>query len=125
DRQISAATGDDDWSETLSDEEWRQVEAFMRRFELVRRYVDFVVFTVGGVSHQVDLNPSAVRDPSRRRGIQFIVPRRSLLETVTWGYFDDLLIGNFMKTRLINTTLYPRFTPLVAKIGGNAKVFNR
>jgi hypothetical protein len=57
--------------------------------------------------------------------IEFIVPRHSLMETVTWGYFDDLLIANFMKTRLINTQLYPRFSPLVAKIGGNAKVFTR
>jgi hypothetical protein len=123
--QITATTGDDDWSETLSAEEWGQVEAFMRRFHLVRRYLDFVIFTVGGESHQVALNPRSTRKPADRRGIQFFVPRASLMETVTWGYFDDLLIGNFMKTRLINTQLYPRFTPLVAKIGGNAKVFTR
>ena len=42
-----------------------------------------------------------------------------------YGYFDDLLIGNFMKVRLVNTKLYPQFTPLVAKIGGNAKVYTR
>ena len=123
--QITTATGDDNWSETLSTEEWEKVEAFMLRFKLVRRYIDFVIFRVGGVSHQVDLTPPRGHDAARRRGIEFIVPRRSLLETATWGYFDDLLIGNFMKTRLINTTLYPRFTPLVAKIGGNAKVFSR
>ena len=61
--------------------------------------------------------------PHRRRGIEFEVPRRSLMETVTWGCFNDLLIGNFMRARLINARLYPRFTPLVSKIGGNAKVF--
>ncbi len=60
----------------------------------------------------------------RRRGIEFEVPRRSLMETVTWGCFNDLLIGNFMRTRLINARLYPCFTPLVSKIGGNAKVFS-
>jgi hypothetical protein len=123
--QITSQTADDDWSEPLSDEEWQQVEAFMRKFELVRRYVDFVTFTVGGESRQVDINPPADRPSSKRRGIEFMVPRKSLMETVTWGFFDDLLIGNFMKTRLINTQLYPRFTPLVAKIGGNAKVFTR
>ena len=42
-----------------------------------------------------------------------------------WGYIDDLLIGNFMKVNLTNASLYPRFTPIVAKFGGNAKVFNR
>jgi hypothetical protein len=47
------------------------------------------------------------------------------MTTVTYGYLDDLLIGNFMQVRLINTQLYPRFTPLVAKVGGNAKVYTR
>ena len=55
----------------------------------------------------------------------FHVPKQSLLTTVEYGYVDDLLIGNFMKVRLVNTRLYPRFTPLVAKIGGNAKVYTR
>jgi hypothetical protein len=123
--QITATTAEDDWSETLSADEWQRVEAFMRKFQLVRRYVDFVAFTVGGESRQFDLNPPNTRPADKRRGIEFIVPRNSLMETVTWGYFDDLLIGNFMKTRLINTQLYPRFSPLVAKIGGNAKVFTR
>jgi hypothetical protein len=123
--QITDATGEDDWAETLSAEEWHRVEAFMHRFQLVRRYIDFVEFTVGGESHRVDLNPPGGRRDEQRRGIAFMVPRRSLLETATWGYFDDLLIGNFMKTRLINTHLYPRFTPLVAKVGGNAKVYTR
>ena len=45
------------------------------------------------------------------------------MEMVTGGCFDDLLIDNFIGTRLINARLYPRFTPLVSKIGGNAKVF--
>ena len=123
--QITSLTADDDWNETLSNDEWQKVEAFTRKFELVRRYIDFVTFTVGGVSRQVDINPPGRQPSSKRRGIEFIVPRCSLMETVTWGYLDDLLIGNFMKTRLINTQLYPRFTPLVAKIGGNAKVFTR
>ncbi len=123
--QITAQTGEDDWNETLSEEEWPRVETFMRKFQLVRRYIDFVSFTVGGATRTVDLNPPGRAPIGKRRGIEFIVPRRSLMETVTWGFLDDLLIGNFMKTRLINTQLYPRFTPLVAKIGGNAKVFTR
>ncbi len=123
--QISDVTGEDDWQARLSLEEWAKVEAFMAKFELVRRYIDFVAFTVGGETRRIDLNPAKGVLPERRRGIEFFVPRASLMETVTWGYFDDLLIGNFMKTRLINTQLYPRFTPLVAKIGGNAKVFTR
>src|SRR5262249_33622406 len=32
---------------------------------------------------------------------------------------------NFMKTRVVNMELYPAFSPLIAKYGGNAKVFTR
>ena len=36
--------------------------------------------------------------------------------------FDDILIGNFMKTKLINVpSLYPDFTPYVSKYGDNGK----
>ena len=44
----------------------------------------------------------------------------SLMQTIRYGYFDDLLIGNFMKTELINFQLYPQFSPCIAKYGGNA-----
>ena len=46
------------------------------------------------------------------------------MQTVEYGYFDDLLIGNFMQTQLFNMKLYPMFSPRVAKLGGNAKVFS-
>lgn len=56
----------------------------------------------------------------------FFVPRRSLIDAVAHGYFDDLLIGNFMKTRLHGRAmLYPFVTPVIAKLGGNAKVYDR
>src|SRR5580658_5409236 len=121
--QISATTGDDHWSSRLTETEWHGVDAFMHKFELIRRYVDFVEFEVGGEKRRVALNTNA--NDANARGVVFIVPKQSLLTTVEYGYLDDLLIGNFMKVRLVNTKLYPRFTPLVAKIGGNAKVYTR
>src|SRR6185437_9129371 len=99
---------------------WARVEAFMRKFQLIRRYIDFVEFQVGGESRRI-----AIGGGGGARGIVFQVPKESLLTTVEYGYLDDLLIGNFMKVQLVNTKLYPRFTPLVAKIGGNAKVYTR
>jgi hypothetical protein len=119
--QISPATGDDDWDARLTADEWQRVEAFIRRFETIRDAVDFVQFTVGGESRRVQFGAAR----AGLRGIEFIVPKQSLLQTVEYGYFDDLLIGNFMKTRLYGTTLYPDFTPRIAKLGGNAKVFTR
>ncbi|HEY1934601.1 MAG TPA: hypothetical protein VGG99_21550 [Acetobacteraceae bacterium] len=121
--QISAATGEDDWDARLSPDEWARVETFVRKFELLRRHLDFVEFTVGGETRRFELNPGTSQQEDSKRGIGFIVPRQSLLTTAEYGYLDDLLIGNFMRVRLMNTTLYPRFTPLVAKVGGNAKVY--
>ena len=121
--QISAGTGNDDWNAVLTEAEWTRVDAFIHKFRLIERYVDFVAFRVGGETRRIKLNHRADRPDAR--GFLFQVPRESLMTTVEYGFFDDLLIGNFMKTRLVNTTLYPRFSPLVAKVGGNAKVFAR
>ena len=47
------------------------------------------------------------------------------MHQVKYEIFDDLLIGNFMKTTLHgdwhNNTLYPYFTPYVAKFADNGK----
>ena len=122
--QISGQTGDDEWSATLQPEDWRAVEAFFKQFELIRKYVDFIEVVIGGETGRFELNPGLVDQPSAR-GIRFYAPKRSFMETMKWGFFDDLLIGNFMKVHLTNTSLYPRFTPLVAKLGGNAKVYTK
>jgi hypothetical protein len=122
--RVTAATADDDWSERVSSAEWDEIERFVRKFETLKRRHDFIGFVVGGEERRFLLSESTSRIPeASRRGVVFHVPRRSLLETVKYGYFDDLLIGNFMKTQLYNMTLYPYFTPTIAKRGGNAKVF--
>ena len=118
-------TGPDDWSARLTPEEWTRVEQFIRKFEIIQDRIDFIEFAVGGESRRVYLAERAEARPQPHRGIVFHVPKHSLLETVEYGYFDDLLIGNFMKTRLVNTKLYPDFSKQVAKIGGNAKVFTK
>lgn len=118
---IAQTTGEDDWNEKLTEEEWTALEGFVRRFELLRRRLDFIRFTVGGEARTFQIG-GGKRAEKDRRGIHFIAPRNSLMQTVEYGYFDDLLIGNFMKTELINTALYPHFSPIVAKLGGNAKV---
>lgn len=124
--QIADNTGDDDYSERLSAAEWSRVVAFFRRFELLRPHFDYLEFVVGGERHRLWLDERGRKPRLRRlRGIAFHVPRASLMATVECGYFDDLLIGNFMQTELHNAKLYPHFTPVVAKLGGNAKVFTR
>ncbi|UTW59025.1 hypothetical protein KFE96_01580 [Kordiimonas sp. SCSIO 12603] len=120
--QFLGNTGQDDWDEKLSEEEWKRVFGFFQQFETIYDIVDFIDVEVGGEKRRVLERKKQRKKP---RGVCFFVPRNSLLETVEWGYFDDLLIGNFMKTQLINMTLYPDFSPRVAKYGGNAKVFSK
>jgi hypothetical protein len=121
---ISGGTGEDDWNAQLSEEEWRQVDAYVGKFDLLSRTIDFVEFSVGGVARRFCLNRRGSRPNAS--GVTFFCPRNSLMNCVTYGYFDDILIGNFMKTCLHGkASLYPNITPILAKLGGNAKVFTR
>lgn len=122
--RVSDACHDDDWSEPLTDEEWSRISAFFGTFPLLPRRLDWLKFTVGGETRTLQLGNSG-RPPTKQRGITFEAPRTSLVRTIDAGYFDDLLIGNFIRARLHNASLYPDFTPIVAKLGGNAKVFTK
>lgn len=122
--QITQATADDDWSERLSEAEWHRLAAFFDKYETLRNHFDYLDIIVGGERRRVWIVPEAKSKPETRlRGLGFHVPRHSLMATVEYGFFDDILIGNFMKTELHNATLYPHFTPLIAKLGGAAKVY--
>lgn len=113
----------DDWDERLSNDEWGQLNGFFGEIELLPRCVDYLDFTVGGETRRIWINPRAMGEPEAKlRGIGFEAPRQSLMKSLRYGYFDDMLIGNFMRTRLHNVSLYPHFTPIVAKLRGSAKV---
>jgi hypothetical protein len=125
--QITDANGEDDWDEKFSAEDWQAARDFFRKYETLTEIVDFVDLTVGGERQRIVINQQRVDSvpEDKLRGVHFLVPAASLRETLQWGYFDDLLIGNFMKTELINMELYPAFTPRIAKLGGNAKVLTK
>ena len=56
----------------------------------------------------------------RKSALLFETPKNSLMTSIEYDIFDDLLIGNFMKTKIIGArSLYPNFTPYVAKYGDN------
>ena len=110
----------DDWSEQLEPQEEAQLRAYFQRFERLRRNVDFLRFIVGGAETLVEL-----RSRELRRGLTFEAPRSSLMTSVKYEIFDDLLIGNFMKVTLHGewgpNRLYPDFSPWVAKYGDNGR----
>jgi hypothetical protein len=111
----------DRWDEPLESGEPAEIAAYIRKFEHLRDNFAFVNFRVGGRDNVIDLaGPKDV-------GITFEAPRGSLMEAVRLEIFDDLLIGNFTKTTLHGglRSLYPDFTPYVAKYGDNGRAFSR
>ncbi len=110
----------DDWSQPLEADEEGKLASYFRSFEHLHKTLDFVKFKVGGETTTIDFNRNAYR-----RGITFEAPRGSLMAAVNWEIFDDLLIGNFMKTTLHGEwgpyKLYPDFSPWIAKYGDNGR----
>lgn len=114
---LKAAQFGDNWSDRLEPEEKSQIREYIQKKEELRKHFGFVRFRVGGEEFTVDLNPQ-----NKHKGFTFEVPRNSLCTAVKYEIFDDLLIGNFMKTTLHGgATLYPNFTPIVAKYADNGR----
>ena len=63
------------------------------------------------------------------KGLSFELPRNSLVEACKYNIFDDLLIGNFMKTKLYNLkNLYDptiNFNTVVCKYGDNGLAYSK
>lgn len=114
----------DNWSEQLEAGEVQELNKYISAVEHLREVFDFVTFRVGGKDHVIELGRKKFE-----RGLTFEVPRNSLMTAVRYHVFDDLLIGNFMKTTLNgqfhNANLYPDFTPYVAKYGDNGMAKTR
>lgn len=122
----ASGMGEDDWNETLNETEWKQAVAFFKKFETLQDDVDIISITIGGVRTDIPMNVRAARiAPDKLRMVHFMAPKKSFMESITWGYFDDMMIGNFMKTELRNMSLYPDFTPKIGKMGGDPRVFTK
>jgi L-ascorbate metabolism protein UlaG (beta-lactamase superfamily) len=115
----------DDWSEQLSSADVAELARYFTRIEALSGRIDAIVFRVGGRDVPIDIPRR--KQPSKRQ-IVFEVPRTSLMSAIRNEVFDDLLIGNFMKTTLLGrwpaSRLHPYFTPVVAKYADNAHVFS-
>ena len=110
----------DNWSDELDLSEKNQLFEYFKRFDHIKKKFGFITFIVGNKKNTLKLS-------DRKEGIIFETPRNSLVEAIKHNIFDDVLIGNFMKTRLINVySLVPDFSPYVTKYGdnGNARTEN-
>ena len=99
------------------------IKEYFDKFEELQDKVGFINFVVG----KQDFNLK-MKGPIER-GITFELPRNSLVEACKYSIFDDLLIGNFMKTQLHNLrSLYDpviNFNNIVPKYGDNGLAYTK
>jgi len=89
------------------------IKNYFNQFDHLKKKFGFINFKVGNKDFTIKLS-------NKKEGIEFNAPRNSLVFSIKNNIFDDVLIGNFMKTKLFNvSSLYPDFTPYVAKYGDN------
>jgi hypothetical protein len=110
----------DDWSEHLEAKEAKAINRYFRSIQHLETAMDFINIRVGGEDNIIEL-----RKKGFKKGIVFEAPRHSLMRAIRFEIFDDLLIGNFMRTRLVGqwprSMLYPEFTPYVTKYSDNGR----
>lgn len=112
----------DSWSDELELGDVEAIRAYLEPVQHLKHSLGFIAFEVGGKTHRFDINPR-----EHQRGVTFAVPRNSLMTAVQYKVFDDLLIGNFMRTTLHGdwwgkqgtAALYPHFAPFLTKFGDN------
>ena len=71
-----------------------ELRAYLQPVSHLRSFLGYVNFRVGGRDCVIDVNRE------HARGITFEVPRASLMSAVEYRVFDDLMIGNFVRTTL-------------------------
>jgi hypothetical protein len=108
----------DNWDDELEESDFAKVSNYFKSISHLERHFDFINIRVGGKDNIVSLAKRKLN-----KGITFDVPRTSLMIAVESEIFDDLLIGNFMKTTLHGERagLYPHFSPYVAKYSDNGR----
>ena len=103
----------DNWSDELEPNDQEELKEYFQKFYHLKTKFGFINFRVGNKDFNVKLS-------DRKEGIKIQTPRNSLIFSIKNNIFDDILIGNFAKFELINVpSLYPDFTPYVAKYGDN------
>ncbi len=108
----------DNWSEALEPKEVDRLRSYFQKITHLGKAMDFINVRVGGQDNIIEYQQRGFK-----KGIVFEAPRRSLMRAIRWETFDDLLIGNFMKTQMVGawpaSRLYPDFTPYTSKYSDN------
>ncbi len=112
----------DDWSEQLDKADVTKATKYFQSIFHLTETLDFINLRVGGKDNVIELGKKKFN-----RGITFEAPRHSLMLAINYEIFDDMLIGNFMKTTLHGKlksrtpSLAPDFEPYVPKYADNGR----
>ena len=110
---VTADSLGDSWSDELEKNDKILIENYFKKITHLKYFFGSFVFSVAGKDYTVKLS-------DKKTQIRFSCPRNSLVASINRLTFDDILIGNFMKTQLIGVkSLYPNFTPFVTKYSDN------
>jgi hypothetical protein len=111
----------DNWADPLGHDDMVKISQYFQSIRHLAEIFNHITFRVGGRDHTIGLGGR-----KQKKSITFEVPRHSLIRAIEWQVFDDLLIGNFMKTTMhgigrdrTDRPLYPDFSPYVAKYADN------
>lgn len=114
----------DDWDELPDETDMKMATTYFQSIEHLSTFLDYINLRVGKKDHYISLSKSGFK-----RGLTFEAPRNSLMNAIRYEVFDDMLIGNYMKTTLhgkwTEDRLYPDFAPYVTKYSDNARVKTR
>jgi hypothetical protein len=111
----------DHWSDELEKDEVELAKKYFGAIESLTDRIGYFLLRVGGKEHRIEINPKL-----SSFGITFEGPRNSLVTAMKYEIFDDLLIGNFMRTTLNGpwataATLHPFFSGFVGKYADNGR----
>ena len=117
-RPIHESKFGDDWYSLLSKKQIYECKDYFSDISSLFKNYKSIILDVGGIKNEM------LKDGKGKAIIKFKVPRASLMKAIRREIFDDLLIGNFMKTQLIygNNLYNPDFTFSVAKYSDNGGV---
>ena len=105
----------DSWSDQLEKEDRQKLQQYFSRIEHLGTKFGAINIRVGGEELRIPLS-------ARKEEISFEAPRKSLVTAVEEEIFDDMLIGNYMKTCVSGVkSLTPEFTPFVTKYSDNGR----
>ena len=107
----------DDWDIGLKDKDRNEIDNYFSSINYLKSNYDSIGVRFGNDTHVCKFNKYS----KYKKSIFFHAPRRSFMYAIRNEVFDDMLIGNFMKTYLkgIKNLRVPRFSFFVAKLSDN------